>query len=97
MSKLNQVTIKGTETTVRQVDIDVSAGDLVYTLKKHIFKKYGLHVDAMLDGKGRIIVEIEGYGGSHAWYETQVLVEDPSEELIELLQLFKKLYKYVEK
>lgn len=87
--------LKGYETTTRKVVIDVEPMDTIQALKAIVFTHLDIPADAYIE-KGKLVVEHE-YHGSHAWYETEVISENPTEKQLLALKTFSDLYDLVQK
>jgi hypothetical protein len=80
--------VTGSYTTSAVIDVDPI--EVFKALRVEVLNGAGFHASCYLDEKNRIVRD-EDYHTSHSWSETQVVVEKPSKEDIELFLAFKTI------
>lgn len=85
----NIMRIKATETTKRDVTVDVDAGDVLQQLREQVYRSLGIPVDAYLNSAGHL-VEDEDYG--HGSSTQTLITETPTEAQVRTIQAFRHIY-----
>lgn len=89
--------VKGTETTSREVNIQISPRDVFTSLRTEVFSALKLPCyDIPFVKDGKIMVEEEEHGHTTYW-TTKVLTEQPSEDQLNAIETFQKLSTLMQK
>jgi hypothetical protein len=76
-------------------EFSVNPADVFLALRREVMRAKGFRANAYIDDKKRLVVD-EDEWGSHHWTKTVILDENPSEEIVNLINAFELIRREIQ-